>query len=268
MKQFISIFCMIAMILSSILLTGCHRDEVNSPALQEQTTAPTSEPESYTEATSQSAEVHSLFDFSLPEGFEIQNQSEKTCDLIYEGQNVGGFVITDLDAGMVNDPDKEIIKEYLNSYVEPPLVFDCMMSSTGEDPTMLEVSLIVVNLETEETHEYKHYLFERDSECYDMWLDTELVDSETSVQLLSTTGIDDNVVYVGDEDTVYYGQGEISPDDIIRVPSSVVEVPDEMASADEDTIYYGQDEISPDEIIYVPSSTVEVPDEESTENNN
>lgn len=77
-----------------------------------------------------------------------------------------------------------------------------------------------------------------------------------------------NVVYVGDEDTVYYGQGEISPDDIIRVPSSVVEVPDEMASADEDTIYYGQDEISPDDIIRVPSSTVEVLDEESTESNN
>lgn len=66
-----------------------------------------------------------------------------------------------------------------------------------------------------------------------------------------------------DEDTVYYGQGEISPDNIIRVPSSIVEVPDEMTSADEDIIYYSQDEISADDIIRVPSSTVEVPDEES-----
>ena len=33
-----------------------------------------------------------------------------------------------------------------------------------------------------------------------------------------------------DEDTVYYGQGEISPDDIIRVPSSTVEIPDEEAA--------------------------------------
>ena len=264
MKKYLFAFLLVF----SVLLTGCYRDEVSSPTMQEHTIAPTSEPENYAEATSQSAEVHPLFEFTLPEGFEIQNQSQKTCDLVYEGQHVGGFVITDLDAGMLKDPDKEIVKEYLNSYVEPPLVFDCMMSSTGEDPTMLEVSLIVVDLEAEESHEYKHYLFEKDSACYDMWLDTELVDSEIRVQLLSVTGIDDNVVYVGNEDTVYYGQGEISPDDIIRVPSSVVEVPDEMASAGEDTIYYGQDEISPSDIIRVPSSTVEVPVEDSTEINN
>ena len=36
-----------------------------------------------------------------------------------------------------------------------------------------------------------------------------------------------------------------------------------MTSADEDIIYYSQDEISADDIIRVPSSTVEVPDEES-----
>ena len=41
------------------------------------------------------------------------------------------------------------------------------------------------------------------------------------------------------------------------------QVPDEMTSADEDIIYYSQDEISADDIIRVPSSTVVVPDEES-----
>lgn len=183
----------------SVLLSGCHGEEVSSPTTQENTVAPTYGNESYTAASDQEQETYRVFEFALPEGFEIHNQSEKSCDLVYAGQNVGGFVITDLDAGMVKDPDKETIKEYLNSYVEPPLVFDCMMSSTGEEPKMLEVSLIVVDLESEETHEYKHYLFEKDSACYDMWLDTELVDGEVRVQLLKTMGLDDGIIYVGND---------------------------------------------------------------------
>lgn len=183
----------------SVFLSGCNGEEMSSPTTQENAVVPTYENESYTEVPDQEEESLQDFEFALPEGFEIQNQSEKNCDLIYADQNVGGFVITDLDAGMVKDPDKDTIKEYLNSYVEPPLVFDCMMSSTGEEPKMLEVSLIVVDLETEETHEYKHYLFEKNSACYDMWLDTKLVNGEVRVQLLQTMGLDDGVVYVGND---------------------------------------------------------------------
>lgn len=192
-------YLLTVLVVCSVLLSGCDREEMSASTTQGNTTVSTYENESYTEALNQAQEALQHFEFTLPEEFEIQNQSEKTCDLIYGGQNVGGFVITDLDTGMVKDPDKESIKEYLNSFVESPLVFDCMMSSTGEEPKMLEVSLIVVDLETEETHEYKHYLFVKDSACYDMWLDTELVDSEIRVQLLKTMGLDDGVIYVGDD---------------------------------------------------------------------
>ena len=46
----------------------------------------------------------------------------------------------------------------------------------------------------------------------------------------TVTDAEDNA---DEEDTVYYGQNEISPDDFVRVPYSVVEVPD---STDSETI--------------------------------
>lgn len=83
---------MTALVVCCVLLSGCQSEEVSSPETQENTVASTYE----NEALNQEKEAHQFFEFTLPEGCEIQIQSEKTCDIIYEGQNVGGFVITDL----------------------------------------------------------------------------------------------------------------------------------------------------------------------------
>ena len=62
----------------------------------------------------------------------------------------------------------------------------------------------------------------------------------------------------GNEDTVYYGESEIST--LNQVPYNRVEIPDESIAitAEEDVVYYGINELNPEEFIRVTPNTVDV----------
>ena len=62
----------------------------------------------------------------------------------------------------------------------------------------------------------------------------------------------------GNEDTVYYGESEIST--LNQVPYNRVEIPDESIAitAEEDVVYYGINELNPEEFIRVTPNTLDV----------
>ena len=62
----------------------------------------------------------------------------------------------------------------------------------------------------------------------------------------------------GSEDTVYYGESEISS--LTQVPSNRVEIPDESIAitAEEDIVYYGVNELKPEDFIRVTPNSVNV----------
>lgn len=60
------------------------------------------------------------------------------------------------------------------------------------------------------------------------------------------------------EDTVHYGQSEIST--VTKVPYNIIEVPDDddVVTADEDIIYYGINELNPEDFVRVTPNTVDM----------
>lgn len=172
-----------ALVVFCVLLSGCQRGGVSSPAAQENTVVSTYENESYGEAPDQEQEAHQLFEFILPEGGEIKNQSEKTCDIIYEGQNVGGFVITDLCAEDIKDSDSLAFAQYLNKTHEGCEYFSWLGDDTN--PTIY-VNQYVKIPESSEDNEFYRVLFERDSRIYDMWFDCDMIDQDNIEVFVAT----------------------------------------------------------------------------------
>jgi len=127
------------------------------------------------------------FPFPLPEGFTAEKITEAVWDLFRDGQRIGGFVMTDLDAGCLDDLEDAALHKYLQSYAPAPMI--------GEYITMRADAFVLVqhkisDPETKEAREYSRCLFEKDSALMDLWLDAELTDEQTSQQLLNAMGLE------------------------------------------------------------------------------
>lgn len=182
MKKLIALTCLI-----TIILTGCKALSDNKSNIHPTTFLEPAEIENNSQIAPQQTEN---FNFLLPDGFSIDNITDKDCSIIYNNNIVGGVILTSLGVDVISNPTSDIIMAYLESFVTPPLVYEYMMGYSENNPTMLEISLNIVDLKTSASHEYKHYLFERENICYDMWLDAEKVDGETMCHILISTGID------------------------------------------------------------------------------
>ena len=153
--------------------------------------------ETATEAFTVPRDKSEYFNFILPDGFEIENTTDLNCSIVHDGQVFGGFVLTGLSTEIFNCSEDDALINYLESYVTPPLDYEYMMGYGGGDPSYIEISLNILDMGTRTAHEYQHYLFEKNDECYDMWFDNELIDGETRCQILIITGIDKTAEYIG-----------------------------------------------------------------------
>lgn len=115
------------------------------------------------------APTHSspLPDFQLPEGFHLQTKDKSTYSLINGDQPVGEIVKTTLSTDVLSTPDCEDIIAYLETYVSEGMQYEYMMGY-GEDTGPVEIGLNILDPTTLAGHEYTHYLFEKDGECYDL----------------------------------------------------------------------------------------------------
>jgi len=113
--------------------------------------------------------AESSFDFSLPEGYQIADITDKSCSIIdANGTTVGGFVLTGLTAGSVRNMDRDM-DVYLSNIDESYEYF----SWSGGDfqhPTQ-DLSLNITIPGREEKKVYSRIFFVKDSGVYDMWFD-------------------------------------------------------------------------------------------------
>lgn len=140
------------------------------------------------------AQAPPAFEFSLPEGFGIDNETDQTCSIVHGGEIVGGLVRTNLDVdcienGIRDAAYKKAVDAYLETYAAPPLGYEYMMSYWEGERPRIDVAFNTLDPETKERHDFRHYLFEKDETLFDMWVDSELVDEITGAQLLDTVGI-------------------------------------------------------------------------------
>lgn len=119
------------------------------------------------------------FDFSLPEGYEIAGVSDTACSILRNGEEVGGIVLTGLDPAVIKKTGGETedmsLSKYLDSCAQPPLGAEYIaMQVDGH----LEISFQTTNFDTGESHRYLRTLFEKNSQCYDLWVDGAIEDHE------------------------------------------------------------------------------------------
>lgn len=112
------------------------------------------------------------FDFPLPDGYTTQYKSDKEVSILLDDQIIGGIICTDLDASCM-DVECSDTNDFLQSLASPPVRVQYFAMMWGQK---LFVSLTLENTETGEYQEQSHCLFEAESVCFDIWVDTTLVD--------------------------------------------------------------------------------------------
>lgn len=167
------LFSVLSLFLCGIILLGCSSPDVSS------------------QVTAQQCPV------SLPDGFSMEETQQGHYNIQHDGQVIGGFVqtelaVSDLRIGRSGGSSDPLIA-YLESYIESPLEME-FMAGGGICNVETQVSLIAYDGAAKKGHEYDHYLFSRDSVCYDLWLDTELVSHDTRNHILIHAGLYDSRV--------------------------------------------------------------------------
>ncbi len=157
MNRFLQI---IAILLTCLILPGCASSVNTAPA--EVTSLP-----------NESVPETLPFDFSLPDGYTKQYISNKEVSILLDNQIIGGIICTGLDASCITDAECRDTNDFLQSLASPParVQYFAMMWENK-----FYVSLTLENTETGECQEQSHCLFEAESVCFDIWVDTALVD--------------------------------------------------------------------------------------------
>lgn len=138
----------------------------------------------------QNIQSGSFPDFQLPKGFHLQNKDATAYYLVNEEETVGEIVKTPLNAEVLSDPDCDEVIYYLETFVSAGMQFEYMMDYSDDGSSPVEIGFNVVDPSTGEEHEYTHFLFENGGECYDLWINNDLVDDSMTCDLLICTGID------------------------------------------------------------------------------
>lgn len=127
------------------------------------------------------------FDFTLPDGMFIpeEDNTGTDCPIVCAGQRIGGFIRTELEPSALIANDMHDLVDYLQQYVPEGLVYEYMGGGSG----IVDMSFILVDPNTIQHREFKHWFFEKDGSVYDLWLDTRYVDGETECSILVTSGI-------------------------------------------------------------------------------
>ena len=131
------------------------------------------------------------FNLELPEGYAVADVADLDCKIVCsnDGAVVGGMEYTNLKHKDVYGKKTDNIMRYLQEEFHQTYNVEYMATHWGN-----KYKIVSVNLEkqTEDGQEqlFTHIFFERYQVVYHMWLDAEMVDSETVSRFQASTGVD------------------------------------------------------------------------------
>lgn len=127
------------------------------------------------------------FSFPVPEGYTIVDASETQCTICKDETVVGGIVMTDLNNGSIKDIDKTELRKYLDIFAPAPLIYEYMaMYFSDNSYDYISINFKVTDTGTMDENYYHHYLFEKSSSCYDLWLSDDLVSEDEQKEILTS----------------------------------------------------------------------------------
>lgn len=131
------------------------------------------------------------FNLELPEGYAVADVADLDCKIVCsnDGAVVGGMEYTNLKHKDVYGKKTDNIMRYLQEEFHQTYNVEYMATHWGNKNKIVSVNL---EKQTEDGQEqlFTHIFFERYQVVYHMWLDAEMVDSETVSGFQASTGVD------------------------------------------------------------------------------
>ena len=131
------------------------------------------------------------FNLELPGGYAVTDVADLDCKIVRsdDGMTVGGMEYTELKHKDVYGKKTDNIMLYLQDVFHKTYNVEYMATHWGNKNKIVSVNL---EKQTEDGQEqlFTHIFFERYQVVYHMWLDAEMVDSETVSRFQTSTGVD------------------------------------------------------------------------------
>ena len=131
------------------------------------------------------------FNLEFPEGYAVADVADLDCKIVCsnDGAVVGGMEYTNLKHKDVYGKKTDNIMRYLQEEFHQSYNVEYMATHWGNKNKIVSVNL---EKQTEDGQEqlFTHIFFERYQVVYHMWLNAEMVDSETVSRFQASTGVD------------------------------------------------------------------------------
>ena len=131
------------------------------------------------------------FNLELPEGYAVADVADLDCKIVCsnDGVVVGGMEYTNLKHKDVYGKKTDNIMRYLQEVFHQTYNVEYMATHWGNKNKIVSVNL-EKQMEDGQEQLFTHIFFERYQVVYHMWLDAEMVDSETVSRFQASTGVD------------------------------------------------------------------------------
>ena len=131
------------------------------------------------------------FNLELPEGYAVADVADLDCKIVCsnDGAVVGGMEYTNLKHKDVYGKKTDNIMRYLQEEFHQTYNVEYMATHWGNKNKIVSVNL-EKQMEDGQEQLFTHIFFERYQVVYHMWLDAEMVDSETVSRFQTSTGVD------------------------------------------------------------------------------
>ena len=131
------------------------------------------------------------FNLELPEGYAVADVADLDCKIVCsnDGAVVGGMEYTNLKHKDVYGKKTDNIMRYLQEEFHQTYNVEYMATHWGNKNKIVSVNL-EKQMEDGQEQLFTHIFFERYQVVYHMWLNAEMVDSETVSRFQASTGVD------------------------------------------------------------------------------
>ena len=131
------------------------------------------------------------FNLELPEGYAVADVADLDCKIVCsnDGAVVGGMEYKNLKHKDVYGKKTDNIMRYLQEEFHQTYNVEYMATHWGNKNKIVTVNL-EKQMEDGQEQLFTHIFFERYQVVYHMWLDAEMVDSETVSRFQASTGVD------------------------------------------------------------------------------
>ena len=131
------------------------------------------------------------FNLELPEGYAVADVADLDCKIVCsnDGAVVGGMEYTNLKHKDVYGKKTDNIMRYLQEEFHQSYNVEYMATHWGNKNKIVTVNL-EKQMEDGQEQLFTHIFFERYQVVYHMWLNAEMVDSETVSRFQTSTGVD------------------------------------------------------------------------------